>query len=390
MNALHGGNMPPWLSALGVKSGEYFVDSKPRARRAMRSEFFSPAARIHICLGLATMGFQQELAVKMECGKRVPLTPADVCEATGIDRKHFRRYMDELEAYGLAECRGSTKNRVELYSWALPRELNKENIVTARGDNSSVSAITCTDGGPVSEALISTLRRLKIQAGFVAARGDIAEAERLAWVAKEAELSLRAHVERLRATGAPIRKKETEINIEINDERAYARQAQEAPAPERESSHSSVVSPHSERREKLRTWLTSPGRELFGLQTAPDDAVLDRIVAHVTDETTFDLFTMQLTRQRPRPDSWMYLVPIAEACAKARRAESARETNACRPENPPGFDEALAARLGDGSIDSFRAVTGDREASFEDQEKVYESLCAEFGVAFQHRLARSD
>ena len=213
MNASNRDYMPPWLSALGVKSGDYFIDSKPRARRAMKSKFFSPAARIHICLGLATMGFQQELAVRMEAGKRVPLTPADVCTATGIGRKHFRRHMAELEAYGLAECRGSTKGRVEMYSWALPRDVDQDKIVTARGDNLQ---IVCEDGGPIPEALLSTLKHFRIRSGFVAARGDIAELERLAQAAKEAELSLRACHDRLRAQSLHIRKKETEKNIERN------------------------------------------------------------------------------------------------------------------------------------------------------------------------------
>ena len=89
------GSVPPWLDELGVKSGGYFIDSKARGKRAMTSKMFSPAARIHICIGLATMGFQQELAVKMKNGKRLPLTPADICAAhpspkaersTGYDR----------------------------------------------------------------------------------------------------------------------------------------------------------------------------------------------------------------------------------------------------------------------------------------------------------------
>jgi len=51
------GKVPPWLAQLGVKAGGYFTDSKPRAKRAMTSSGFSPATRIHIYLGLATMGY---------------------------------------------------------------------------------------------------------------------------------------------------------------------------------------------------------------------------------------------------------------------------------------------------------------------------------------------
>src|SRR5215471_3424483 len=97
------------MAALRVKEGEWFIDSKLRARRAMKSACFSGPARIHIYLGLATMGFQQELAVKMEAGKRVPVQPSDICAATGISRKHFRDHMACLEACGLAKMEGSTK-----------------------------------------------------------------------------------------------------------------------------------------------------------------------------------------------------------------------------------------------------------------------------------------
>lgn len=107
------GNVPAWMAALGVKKGEWFIDSKARAKPAMTSKFFSPAARIHICLGLATMGFQRELAVKMVGNRIVPMTPADVCAQTHIKRGTCRRHMTELEAMGLAECQGSTKGSVD-------------------------------------------------------------------------------------------------------------------------------------------------------------------------------------------------------------------------------------------------------------------------------------
>jgi hypothetical protein len=63
-----------------------------------------------------------------------------------------------LEACGLAECRGSTKGQVELYSWAIPRLVDKNRIVTARGDNSQ---IVCEDGEPVPDSLVSILRHFR-------------------------------------------------------------------------------------------------------------------------------------------------------------------------------------------------------------------------------------
>jgi hypothetical protein len=181
----HRPKVPDWLTALGIKEGEYFTDSKLRAKRAMRSPCFSGPARIHIYLGLATMAFQQELAVKMEAGKRVPVQPADVCEATGIDRRHFRQYMDCLESQGLAKTEGWTKGRFKLYAYAVPRALPSTDDVTAR--------VTLFAG--CSPELDHLLRhyRIHLPANFVPDPVTIAELERLARVTKEAEMSLRAY-----------------------------------------------------------------------------------------------------------------------------------------------------------------------------------------------------
>jgi len=93
--------VPAWIVPFGIKEGGWFI-SKARAKRAVTSKCFSPAARIHICLELATMGFQQKLAVKMVGGngaRRVPRT---------------------------------AKGRVELYSWLVPRPVDVKKIVIAR------------------------------------------------------------------------------------------------------------------------------------------------------------------------------------------------------------------------------------------------------------------
>jgi len=179
--------VPEWLATLGIKEGDYFTDSKPRARRAMKSACFSGPARIHIYLGLQTMGFQQELAVKMEAGKRVPVTPADVCAATGIDRRHFRQYMNCLESMGLAKIEGWTKGRFKIYSYAVPRPVDPQKIVTA--------AVTSFAG--CSPELSSLLKRYRIHVpkDFVTSPVTIQELQRLAEVTKQAELSLRQYIE---------------------------------------------------------------------------------------------------------------------------------------------------------------------------------------------------
>jgi hypothetical protein len=174
----------------------------------MTSNGFSPPARIHICLGLATMGYQQELAVKMEGGKRVPLTPVDICAATGIRRENFRRHMAELEGCGLAECKGSTKGRVEIYAWAVPRTVDVKKIVIARDDNFSWCPSDLT---PILKHY-----RIRFPDDFVIARDDISELERLARMTIQAESSLRAYAHGLRARGRPNNEERNGRNIGKN------------------------------------------------------------------------------------------------------------------------------------------------------------------------------
>ena len=123
-----------WLSELGVKPGEWYIDTKARAKRAMRCRSFSPVARFHIRMGLATMGFRQELGVMLVDGKEVPITPDVLCRDTGVNRKHFRQYWDQYEADGFGRSEGLTKGSILLYGWAIPRERAKKNCHTI-GDN---------------------------------------------------------------------------------------------------------------------------------------------------------------------------------------------------------------------------------------------------------------
>lgn len=121
-----------------IEPGGYYYNTKARCQRIMRESLSPEAYRVHACLELATMGFHQELAVKMDRGKQVPLTPGDISRQTGLSKQHTRRAMVELENNGLAERRsdGSGSQRVAtsshskqtlqrgkilIFSWALPR-----------------------------------------------------------------------------------------------------------------------------------------------------------------------------------------------------------------------------------------------------------------------------
>ena len=186
----HRPRVPEWLATLGIKEGDYFTDSKPRARRAMKSACFSPEARIHIYLGLATMGFQQELAVKLEAGKRIPVQPVDICAATGISRRHFRKHIDSLAAYGLAKIEGSTKGQFRVYAYAVPRDVSVDRIVPQSGTMYNSFA-----GCSPELKIILNRYGVRIPSGIVPDPGTIAELERLAQVTKQAELSLKRYAD---------------------------------------------------------------------------------------------------------------------------------------------------------------------------------------------------
>jgi len=118
-----------------LKSGEWYINSKARARRMMLNSLSSDARRVYACLELATMGFSQELAVTMDGGKIRNLAPADILRQTGLSRQNCRRGIEELESEGLAQRRsddsqGLRNGHVLLYSWASPRPREeKANVV---------------------------------------------------------------------------------------------------------------------------------------------------------------------------------------------------------------------------------------------------------------------
>jgi DNA-binding transcriptional ArsR family regulator len=112
---------------LEIPAGEYYFNTKERARRMMQNSLSSEARQVYACLEMGTMGFQQELAVMMDRGRKRPITPDDISTQTGLSRQNTRRALTELEDQGLAERRADDdgdlrKGHVTIYSWAVPRE----------------------------------------------------------------------------------------------------------------------------------------------------------------------------------------------------------------------------------------------------------------------------
>jgi hypothetical protein len=170
-----------------VEDGEWYVNTKARPRRTMQIWLSTDARRVYDCLELATMGFNQELAVTMSNGDRRPLTPADIEHQTGLGRQHVRRGLSELEEQGLAKREADDggdlrRGHILIYSWAEPRPAPKPKFVAARGYK--------PDWFPPSwEPLMALVkrRRFKLLPEFVAARGYIEEGEQVARAYKHAE-----------------------------------------------------------------------------------------------------------------------------------------------------------------------------------------------------------
>jgi hypothetical protein len=174
--------VPDWLAALGIKEREYFTTSKLREQRASKARCISEAGRVHACLGLHTMGYQQQLAVKMKGGQRVPLSPADVATETGIRRDHVIRAMAQLKIWGLVDWEGSTKGQMKMYAWAVPRPVIRKEDCTQVGYNPEIPPF-----------IVSLLKRYKIKpkVDFVPAHGYITAVEEAARVVDEASRAVK-------------------------------------------------------------------------------------------------------------------------------------------------------------------------------------------------------
>jgi biotin operon repressor len=154
----------------------------------MLNSLTSDARRVYACLELATMGFQQELAVTMSNGKQRPLSPADITHQTGLSRQHVRSGLAELERAGLAkrvadDGKDLRHGHVLIYSFAYPQSTAGEKPdVAARG--------YIPTWFPESwEAFRPLINRFKLRLipDDVAARAYFAEGEQIARSYLEAE-----------------------------------------------------------------------------------------------------------------------------------------------------------------------------------------------------------
>jgi hypothetical protein len=202
---------PAWLEALGVGRGDYLFETKPRLKAVMKSRAFGETARVWACASLFTMGYQQEMAVKMHNGKLVPLAPEDISRLTGIDKSNVRRGLRNMKAEGMGDVQGSKKGAIRIYSWAVPRPPDPQMVV----------ARDCQNAPPegIDPALWKLCKRFKISLPekMVVARDNQIEIENAVRDLEKAEMVVKSALRKLSEPTHHIGKKETERNIEENE-----------------------------------------------------------------------------------------------------------------------------------------------------------------------------
>lgn len=350
------GKVAPWLADLGIKPGEFFTDSKLRARRAMKSRCFSPAARVHICLGLHTMGFHQERAVKMEASKQVDLTPIDIAAETGLQKQNIRRHLEELQAVGLAAVEGWTKGRVVIYAWAIPRPVeapakakNGNQIDYHFDDRSNV--INKLEAGKLLRPLLARFR-IQLPDKMVITQDYLSTVKDALRDYQKAKMVLTQALNGNLPADASNKEERNERNIERNLSVGRSESVVEEPPPppiERPTDRP-IDEPENPFKPKIRTWLESrikiPGYSL-------DEPELALIAETIKTEAHFTQFQEAAAAQK-EPRGWRVFVKIARQCAARHKhyaqaatedADKANGTANGKPHTPQSYLEDRYLRV---------------------------------------------
>jgi hypothetical protein len=202
-------------SAILVRYGDFYFNTKSRCRRMMLNSLSAEARQVYACLELATMGFQQEVAVVMDGGKKRLLTRCDIAEQTGLHEAHARRGLVELELAGLAERRpieggDLVKGNIEIYSWAEPHQAKEPK----RDPRAAPIPGWMPDSWGALRAFVKR-SRLKLLCNLGDARDSLmAEGEEVARDLEKAEKGARTFLERVSAQSRPNKEERTERTIE--------------------------------------------------------------------------------------------------------------------------------------------------------------------------------
>jgi DNA-binding transcriptional ArsR family regulator len=201
---------------IAIAPGEYYFNTKARARRMMTDPLKKEGRQVYACLELGTMGFKRETAVEMERGKERWLTSSDIAYKTGLAIPNVRRGLVELEEAGLAERRSDDggplrPGHIVIHSWAVPRE--------PKSANSSRPRLHIPSSFPQSwEPLKALIRKLKLSLPEEVVADDylLAEGERLAADYQNLQKAVENLIERVHPRPPSYKEERTERTIERN------------------------------------------------------------------------------------------------------------------------------------------------------------------------------
>ena len=112
---------------LAIPPGEYYINTKARPQWLMQNTLSNRARRVHACLDIMTVNWQQERAIVMVNGRKVAASREDISDRTRMPVQDVSKALLELKAAGLGDCKEdpSDKRKLEIYSWAVPRPVEK-------------------------------------------------------------------------------------------------------------------------------------------------------------------------------------------------------------------------------------------------------------------------
>jgi hypothetical protein len=159
----------------------------------------------------------------MEAGKRVPLTPSDIANETGLHKQNVRPALRELDAAGLVEIKGSTKGAIEIYAYPVPKP-----VKTPENGNSRHYHF---DGLPAQVICLLRKFRTILQIDFRVTPEYIRGVEDAARHYQEAEMVLKRALKGNVALPPIYKEERNESNIERNKSVCLSKEGDTPEAP---------------------------------------------------------------------------------------------------------------------------------------------------------------
>jgi len=93
---------PQWLSALGLKQGEWQNIPKPQLRAIAANPANPDHVRVWALGMMHSYGYRRDRAMILHRGAERPMRPHDLARMLGLSRQNVRRALARLETEGLA------------------------------------------------------------------------------------------------------------------------------------------------------------------------------------------------------------------------------------------------------------------------------------------------